>query len=65
MSFPPAPVARLSENRGAIAPHQLWAQLTPSQQQPLRRALITVAQHLLANLPSQPPPEDLPDERQS
>jgi hypothetical protein len=63
MSFPPPPATRGAENHGAIAPQQLWAQLTPHQQQRLRRALIVVAQHLLANLPGEPPHEDPLDER--
>lgn len=63
MSFLPPAATRFAENHGAIAPRQLWAQLTPNQQQALRRALIIVAQHLLANLPGEPPHEDPPDER--
>ncbi len=63
MSSSPAPAAQVAENRGAIAPHQLWAQLTPHQRQPLQRTLIAVAQHLLASLPSQPPREDPTDDR--
>ena len=62
MSSSPAPAAQVAENRGAIAPYQLWAQLTPSQQQPLRQALIGVAQQLLAH---RPPREAPPDERES
>ncbi len=63
MSSSPAPAAPIAETRAAIAPHQLWAQLTPRQQQPLRRVLIGVAQHLLTSLPPPPRREEPPDER--
>jgi hypothetical protein len=63
MSFRPAATARSANHQGAIAPNQLWAQLTPHQQQPLRRVLIGIAQQLLATLPHPTPPEDRFDER--
>lgn len=62
MPIPPTPATQVAENRGAIVPQQLWAQLTPSQQQPLRQALLGVAQHLTASLRRPPPSEDLANE---
>ena len=58
MPIPPRPAIQVAENRGAIVPHQLWAQLTPSQQQPLRQALIGIAQHLTASLRRPPPSKE-------
>lgn len=59
----PAQATPLPGNPGAIVPHQLWAHLTPGQQQHVRQALIAVGQRLLDNLLNPPPPQESSDER--
>ncbi len=55
--------APLPKKPRPIAPHQLWAQLTPSQQQHVRQALIAITQCVLSPLPAKPPAEESNDER--
>jgi hypothetical protein len=59
----PAQATPLPGTHGAIAPHQLWAQLTRGQQQRLRQALIAVGRQLLDNHPNPPTTQELSDER--
>ena len=62
MPMAPLPTDQSPKNRDVIVPRQLWRLLTHSQQQQLKKTLITVGQHLLAHLPSEPVREELNDE---
>ena len=65
MSVHPARAAPTPESNSPIAPHQLWGHLSTSQQQHVRKVLISVARQLLSHLPSQPQREELIHEPRS
>ena len=48
----PVPLTRPQALGGSIIPSQLWAQLTPSQQQQVRQTVVTVCQQWLVTCPS-------------